>query len=373
MVTKEGEEKRAQELLAADPALKGIRPRWLRGTLNEGFRVISREEAALPSLAEGGGKKPARGLVVVTETEIFGRQRPRRPAGGARAVAHRAQVDQLLDFSELVEGDFVVHLQHGIAHFRGITRLDTAQGIREVISLEFDDQVTLHVPLQESHLISRYVGLSKTRPQLGRVGSGRWEKARQAAERATLDLAAELLRIHAVREAQAGHAFAADNDWQREFEASFAFTETPDQLRAIQDAKADMERTRPMDRLVCGDAGYGKTEIAMRAAFIAVMNAKQVAVLVPTTVLAQQHFNHLRDRMAEYPVRIELLSRFRTARQQRAVLDAAAAGTVDIVVGTHRIVSADVGFKDLGLVIVDEEQKFGVRHKEQFKLLRRTV
>ena len=374
VVTKEGEEKRAQELLAADPALKGIRPRWLRGTLNEGFRIVAREDAKLPSLAEGGGgKKPARGLVVVTETEIFGRQRPRRPAGGARAVAHRAQVDQLLDFSELVEGDFVVHLQHGIAHFRGITRLDTAQGIREVISLEFDDQVTLHVPLQESHLISRYVGLSKTRPQLGRVGSGRWEKARQAAERATLDLAAELLRIHAVREAQSGHAFAADNDWQREFEASFPFTETPDQLRAIQDAKADMERTRPMDRLVCGDVGFGKTEVAIRAAFKAVQGGRQVALLVPTTVLAQQHLNTFRERMAGYPIVIEMLSRFRSKAETTKILQAAASGQVDILIGTHRLLQADVAFRELGLVIIDEEQRFGVRHKEVFRRFRATL
>src|SRR6185369_4833882 len=182
-----------------------------------------------------------------------------------RAMAHRAQIDQLLDFSELVEGDFVVHLQHGSAHYRGVTKLDTAQGIREVISLEFDDHITLHVPLQESHLISRYVGLSKSKPQLGRIGSGRWEKARQAAERATIDLAAELLRIHAAREAQPGFAFPPDNTWQKEFEASFPFTETRDQLRCIHETKADMERMRPMDRLICGDVGFGKTEVAVRA------------------------------------------------------------------------------------------------------------
>jgi transcription-repair coupling factor (superfamily II helicase) len=213
-VSKEGEEQRTQEILAADPALKKISPRFFRGTLNEGFRITFREGAALlwagsphtaPTSKRGEGTPPtpsATGLVVVTETEIFGRQRQRRPSLATRATAQRAQIDQLLDFSELVEGDFVVHLQHGIALYRGLTKLDTAQGIREVISLEFDDHVTLHVPLQESHLISRYVGLSKARPQLGRIGSGRWEKARQAAERATIDLAAELLRIHASREAQ---------------------------------------------------------------------------------------------------------------------------------------------------------------------------
>ena len=364
VAAKEGEEQRAQEILAADPALKGVKPQWRRGSLNEGFRVTARDGARLG---------PHAGLVVVTETEIFGRQRQRRPALNQRATAQRAQVDQLLDFSELVEGDFVVHLQHGIALYRGLTRLDTAQGIKEVISLEFDDHVTLHVPLQESHLISRYVGLSKAKPQLGRIGSGRWEKARQAAERATIDLAAELLRIHAAREAQPGHAFPPDNTWQKEFEASFAFTETRDQLKAIDETKADMERTRPMDRLICGDVGFGKTEVAIRAAFKAVQGGRQVAVLVPTTVLAQQHLNTFRERMAGYPIAIEMLSRFRTRGELAKITAATNAGQVDILIGTHRLLQRDVVFKDLGLVIIDEEQRFGVKHKEVFKTMRATV
>ncbi len=368
VVSKEGEEKRAQEILAEDPKLKGLRPRWLRGILNEGFRVTFREAARLsPSAPDTAG------VVFVTETEIFGRQRARRPAQSARAIAHRAQVDQLLDFSELVEGDFVVHLQHGIALYRGLTKLDTAQGIREVISLEFDDHVTLHVPLQESHLISRYVGLSKAKPQLGRIGSGRWEKARQAAERATIDLAAELLRIHAAREAQPGHAFPADTDWQKEFEGSFPFTETRDQLRAIEETKADMEKTRPMDRLICGDVGFGKTEVAIRAAFKAVQGGRQVAVLVPTTVLAQQHLNTFRERMAGYPIAVEMLSRFRSRAELGKIAAATASGQVDILIGTHRLLQRDVVFKELGLVIIDEEQRFGVKHKEVFKAMRATV
>ena len=383
---KEGEEQRAQEILADDPALKNLKPRWLRGGLNEGFRITFREGAAALSWAgcphpasgktRGDGTPPtsgSTGLVVVTETEIFGRQRPRRPSLNTRAVAQRAQVDQLLDFSELVEGDFVVHLQHGIAHYRGLTKLDTAQGIREVISLEFDDHVTLHVPLQESHLVSRYVGLSKAKPQLGRIGSGRWEKARQAAERATIDLAAELLRIHAAREAQPGHAFAEDNTWQKEFEASFPFTETRDQLRAITETKADMEKTRPMDRLICGDVGFGKTEVAIRAAFKAVQGGRQVALLVPTTVLAQQHLNTFRERMAGYPIAIEMLSRFRSRAEMKKVLEATTAGQVDILIGTHRLLQRDVIFKELGLVVIDEEQRFGVKHKEVFKRMRATV
>ncbi|MEO6876727.1 MAG: DEAD/DEAH box helicase, partial [Opitutaceae bacterium] len=387
--SKEGEEQRIKEILSETPGLKFIRPRFLRGNLNEGFRITFRAGATLNCRAgspnpaghtdeyarRGSTPPPSNsiGLVVVTETEIFGRQRQRRPALNPRAIAHRAQIDQLLDFAELVEGDFVVHLQHGIALFRGLTKLDTAQGVREVISLEFDDKVTLHVPLQESHLISRYVGLSKSKPQLGRIGSGRWEKARKAAEHATIDLAAELLRIHAAREAQPGHAFPPDTTWQKEFEASFPFTETRDQLKAITETKGDMENTRPMDRLICGDVGFGKTEVAIRGAFKAVQGGRQVAVLVPTTVLAQQHLNTFRERMAGYPIAVEMVSRFRTPAEQKKILAATSAGQVDILIGTHRLLQRDVVFRDLGLVVIDEEQRFGVKHKERFKAMRATV
>jgi len=387
IISKDGEEQRTRELLAEDKELKKLKPRFVRGTVNEGFRVTLRggsggrgaltprsdgDEALIPRGEGTPPTKGVRGYVAVTETEIFGRKRQRR-AVGKRAVAAPSAIDQLLDFSELVEGDFVVHLQHGVAVYRGLTKIETRDGVREVISLEFDDKVTLHVPLQESHLISRYVGLSKAKPQLGRVGSGRWEKVRAAAERATLDLAAELLEIQAKRAAQPGHSFATDNTWQKEFEAAFPFTETRDQAKAIVETKADMEQTRPMDRLICGDVGFGKTEVAIRAAFKAVMGGKQVAVLVPTTVLAQQHANTFRERMAGYPVAVEMVSRFRTRKEQQQILDAVAAGQIDILIGTHRLVQADVQFKDLGLVVIDEEQRFGVKHKEVFKRWRAHV
>jgi transcription-repair coupling factor (superfamily II helicase) len=372
VVAKVGEEQRVREILSEAKGLAGLRPRFLVGPLNEGFRVTARDGDGLPAAlaARFGG---ARGLVVATETEVFGRQRPRRPSPHSRSVAQRAQVDQLLDFSELVEGDFVVHLQHGIALYRGLKKLETPQGLREVVSLEFDDRVTLHVPLTECHLISRYVGLAKARPQLGRIGSGRWEKARRAAEHATLDLAAELLAIQAKREAQPGHPSPPDTAWQKEFESSFAFTETRDQLRAIQETKEDMERPRPMDRLLCGDVGFGKTEVAVRAAFKAVQGGSQVAVLVPTTILAQQHLSTFRERMAGYPIAVEMLSRFRSRAEQTQILAAAAAGQVDILIGTHRLLQRDVEFRELGLVVIDEEQRFGVKHKEVFKRMRETV
>ncbi|TAG33360.1 MAG: transcription-repair coupling factor [Verrucomicrobia bacterium] len=403
---KEADEKRIQEIIAAHPAAKALLPRFLRGQLNEGFRCAPRPDAALtlapadgvstapkrkrgpaakapaPELPESSTLAPAAGVnviadaavvIVVTETELFGRQRTRRASTSRRATVHRAQVDQLLDFADLVEGDFVVHLQHGIALFRGITKLDTRDGLREVISLEFDDHVTLHVPLPEAHLISRYVGLSKTRPQLGRIGSDRWQKTRQQAERSTIDLAAELLRIQAARDAQPGFALPPDEDWQREFEGAFPFAETPDQLKAIAATKADQERSRPMDRLICGDVGFGKTEVAIRAAFKAVQGGKQVAILVPTTILAQQHANTFRERMAGYPVAVEMLSRFRTRTETTRIIGATAAGQVDILIGTHRLLNKDIHFKDLGLVVIDEEQRFGVKHKEQLKSLRISV
>ncbi|HEX9784536.1 MAG TPA: transcription-repair coupling factor [Opitutaceae bacterium] len=365
-----GEEARATELLREDAGLASLNPEFLVGALNEGFRISFREGHERP-----GWKRLAKatGLVVVSETEIFGCRRRRRPRGRSKALVNQSQVDQLLDFSELVEGEFVVHLQHGIAVYRGATQLEMRGEAREVLTLEFDEGVMLHVPLQESHLVSRYVGLTKVRPQLGRIGSGRWEKVRAAAERATLDYAARLLEVQARRAHNPGFAFGPDGEWDREFEATFAYRETPDQFRAIREVKADMEKLEPMDRLVCGDVGFGKTEVALRAAFKSVMNGKQVALLVPTTVLALQHFNTFRERMSGFPVVVEMVSRFRNRKEQSRILAALDEGRVDILIGTHRLIQRDVKFRDLGLVIVDEEQRFGVRHKEVFKDWRTNV
>ncbi len=330
-------------------------------------------------------------LVVVTDAEIFGRykiQRPRR-LKSSHALATRSALD--IDFTELEEGDFVVHLQYGIGRFLGLKNLPAGSSRHpstlnsqlstgtECLVIEYaphhpgDEPPKLYVPVTEAHLVSKYVGVGKVRPPLNTLGGTRWNKAKEQAGRAVRDVAAELLQIQAVRESQAGHAFPADVPWQREFEGSFIFEETPDQLRAIRETKSDMECPKPMDRLICGDVGFGKTEIAIRAAFKAVMGGKQVAVLVPTTVLAQQHFNTFRERMADYPVRIELLSRFRTHREQQHVVRDLAAGAVDIVIGTHRLIQSDIVFKELGLVVIDEEQRFGVLHKEKFKRLRTLV
>jgi transcription-repair coupling factor (superfamily II helicase) len=326
-------------------------------------------------------------FVVVTDAEVFGRYKVVRPRRlkSAHAQTSRSLLD--IDFTELEEGDLVVHVEHGIGRFLGLQRSPVAPGHRgavegpgqECLAIEYAPSVAgqpaprLYVPVSEAHLVGKYVGAGKVRPPLNTLGGTRWAKARKDAERAVADLAAELLEIQAARETQAGHGFPADNAWQREFEASFLYEETPDQLRAIEAAKRDQELPRPMDRLVCGDVGFGKTEVAIRSAFKAVMGGKQVAVLVPTTVLAQQHYNTFRERMSDYPVRVELLSRFRSRREQRQVLEKLEAGSADIVIGTHRLLQSDVRFKDLGLVVIDEEQRFGVLHKERFKLLRRTV
>ena len=304
------------------------------------------------------------------------------------ALATRSALD--IDFTELEEGDLVVHIQYGIGRFLGLKNLPTTAGpsnseLRipnteiECLVIEYapahpgDEPPKLYVPVSEAHLVGKYVGAGKAQPPLNTLGGTRWKKAKEQAERAVRDVAAELLQIQAARETQPGHAFKPDAPWQREFESAFIFEETPDQWRAIQETKFDMEKPKPMDRLICGDVGFGKTEVAIRAAFKAVMNGKQVAVLVPTTVLAQQHFNTFRERMADYPVRIELLSRFRTRRQQQHVVTDLANGGVDIVIGTHRLIQNDIVFKDLGLVVIDEEQRFGVLHKEKFKRLRTLV
>jgi transcription-repair coupling factor (superfamily II helicase) len=330
-------------------------------------------------------------LVVVTDAEIFGRYKVPRPRRlkSPHALATRSALD--IDFTDLEEGDYVVHLQHGIGRYLGLQVLPIGAGTKptetaapatsgqECLVIEYaasdpaQPAPKLYVPVTEAHLVSKYVGTGKARPPLNTLGGTRWAKAKEHAERAVRDVAGELLSIQAARDSQPGHAFAADTPWQREFESAFLFEETPDQLRAIVEAKSDMERPKPMDRLICGDVGFGKTEVAIRAAFKAVMDGRQVAILVPTTVLAQQHFNTFRERMADYPVRVELLSRFRTRRaQQRVILDLAA-GAVDIVIGTHRLLQKDIAFKDLGLVVIDEEQRFGVLHKEKFKMLRRLV
>ena len=347
--------------------------------VNEGeatrLRELARDEAkeaamelttVTGSLARGFTLPEAK-LAVLTDAEIFGRA---ESFGARRSGWHRARAAlarQSLRFDDFAEGDLVVHLDYGIARYRGLEVLPGQEEAGEVLALEFARGAKLYVPLDQGWKVSRYVGIGRKNPALSELGDGRWQRTRTRAEKSVLAYAEKLLRVQAERELQPGIAFPPDNTWQREFEDSFVFDETPDQIRAIDDTKRDMESPRSMDRLVCGDVGYGKTEVAIRAAFKAVMGGHQVAFLAPTTVLAQQHWQTLRERMSDYPVTVGLLSRFRSPKQQRETLAGLRDGSVDIVIGTHRLLGADVAFKNLGLVVVDEEQRFGVLHKERLK------
>jgi transcription-repair coupling factor (superfamily II helicase) len=308
------------------------------------------------------------GIVVLSDHELFHREQA-RPVRPRRRVESRA-IDSFL---ELTEGDLVVHVAHGIGRFRGMRFLDKSGHTEEHLTLEFRDGVLLYVPASKIDLVQKYVGGTRTEPELSRLGGTRWQRTKERVESATIDLACEMVELQALREAQPGIAHPADTDWQHEFEAAFPYQETPDQLTTLAEIKGDLERSRPMDRLICGDVGYGKTELAIRAAFKTIDNGRQVAVLVPTTVLAEQHFRTFGQRLAEYPFVVESISRFRSAGEQKRIVERLAQGSIDIIIGTHRLVSPDVKFKDLGLVIIDEEQRFGVEHKERLKRLRQTV
>lgn len=356
----QGEQDRLADIIAEETGLNGFKPRLLSGQIADGFRLNYKDG------------KHSRREVVANADEIFGRHRVRVTRRRRKLPEHNA-VDQALDFSELADGDHLVHLQNGVCIFRGLQKMDFGGKQEEVISLEFAEEVTVHLRLHESHLLSRYVGLSKLRPKLGKIGTNQWEKTRAAAERATLDFAAELLRLQAERETAEGYAFAPDNTWLKNFEDAFPFQETRDQRTAIDETKTDMEQTSPMDRLICGDVGFGKTEVALRAALKAVLDGKQVAMLIPTTVLCQQHFNTFRERFIEYPVVVEMLSRFRTPKQQKEIKLQLKTGQIDIIVGTHSLLARGVEFQDLGLLIIDEEHRFGVKQKEKIKQLRRNI
>ena len=367
----ESEQKRIEELLADNPLTARIKPNFVKGTVSGGFILRASSKVPLATLPFHSSTK--KGFVLITDTEYFGNRNRKISRRENRARKTYSQVDQLLDFTELVDGDSLVHLQHGVCLFRGLTQLVIQGGTKEVISVEFAEQMMIHVPLQESHLLTRYVGLNKSQPKLGKVGGASWDRTRAAAERATLDYAAEMLQLHACRTKAGGFAFPPDHPWLRDFESAFPFKETPDQLSAIQACKQDMESRQAMDRLICGDVGFGKTEVAIRAALKAILAGKQVAILVPTTVLCQQHFNTFRERMAQYPIIVDMVSRFRKPAQNKESLAQLAAGKIDIVIGTHRLLSKDVHFQDLGLLVVDEEQRFGVKQKEGIKQLRADV
>jgi transcription-repair coupling factor (superfamily II helicase) len=328
-------------------------PEFLEGTLSDGWTL------GLPD-----GQK----IHLITDSEIFGWERP-QPRHRARAVAAPPEAD----YTDLKAGDFVVHVDFGIGRYVGLVRRMLEGTEREFLCVEYEGGDQIFVPVYQADRLSRYVGPSGEAPRLTRLGGGEWASVKQRVRESVQQVAQELLELYAKRQVVQGFAFSSDSAWQQDLEASFPYVETEDQLRAINEVKRDMEMIRPMDRLLCGDVGYGKTEVALRAAFKAVMSGKQVAVLVPTTVLAQQHFETFRQRLAAFPVEMEMLSRFRSHKQQERIVKRLAEGGIDIIIGTHRLIQQDVTFKDLGLVVIDEEQRFGVTHKEFFKRLRTEV
>jgi transcription-repair coupling factor (superfamily II helicase) len=317
------------------------------------------------SLAEGW-YLPQRGITVLTDRELFGRSRIRPVHRRKRAARDRF-------FSDFSPGDHVVHLEHGVGRFEGVTRMTVEDSEREYAVIQYAGTDRVYVPSDQLARITRYVGMGESAPHLNKLGGGEWNRARLRAGKAADDIAAELIDVYAKRMSRPGHTFAPDTPWQQELEASFPFPETPDQLSAVEDVKTDMEEPRPMDRLVCADVGYGKTEVAVRAAFKAVMDGRQVAVLVPTTILAQQHFETFTERLAAFPATVEVLSRFRTPTEQRKILQRVADGETDVLIGTHRLLQKDVRFNRLGLLIIDEEQRFGVKHKEQLRKMRESI
>ncbi|MEI6072460.1 MAG: transcription-repair coupling factor [Verrucomicrobiae bacterium] len=333
--------------------------------LADGFDFDASRMEFLPVPATRGFVCPDAKLALLADAEVLGRSASQRAHRAALRRERLRSGRATMDFSEFEEGDLVVHLDHGIGRFLGLQKAPDGGG--DVLALEFAHESRIYVPLDQAWQVSRYVGLGRRHPALSELGDGRWQKAKAKASKGIFEYAARMLSVQAERENGTGHAFPPDSHWQQEFERSFLFTETPDQLRAIADTKADMESVRPMDRLICGDVGFGKTEVAIRAAFKTVTGGRQAALIAPTTVLAQQHFQTFRERMSEYPVTIELLSRYRSAAEQKRVVRSLADGSVDIVIGTHRVISSDVSFKNLGLVVVDEEQRFGVKHKDALK------
>ena len=315
----------------------------------------------------GGAEFPKLKLVLLSEAEIYGKQKHRRQARFTQEGV------KITTFADLAVGDHVVHLNHGIGQYMGLQTLEIGGVHRDYLLVQYAGDDRLFVPTDQVNLLQRYIGVEEAPPKLNRLGGADWQRAKARVKESVREMADGLLKLYANRQTVKGHAFGPDTVWQREFEDSFIFEETPDQLRAIEEIKRDMERPDPMDRLLCGDVGYGKTEVAVRAAFKAVMDGKQVAVLVPTTILAQQHLQTFSERFSGYPVTVKALSRFQSPREQAEVLKGLKDGGVELVIGTHRLLSQDIEFKNLGLLIVDEEQRFGVAHKERLKELRKEV
>ncbi len=323
------------------------------------------------SVLHGSAVDPARKILIVTEGDFYAYHINR--SAHARTAKRFKKQERVSEAADIQPGDFVVHVEHGVGKYLGLVETTFSGRRMEVLSIEYAKGEKVYLPVTQAHLLTRYKGMSKHTPKPHTLGGRKWRNDKATAQEAVQDLAAKLLQTQAERQAKLGYKFSKDTAMQAEFESAFPYTETPDQLTASAELKRDMEKTRPMDRLLCGDVGFGKTEVAMRAAFKAIMDNKQVAILVPTTVLAQQHYESFAERMAAFPIRVDMVSRFRTRLQQNETLAQTLEGEVDILIGTHRLLSKDVVFPNLGLVIIDEEQRFGVEAKERLKELSRQV
>ncbi|MDI3481210.1 MAG: hypothetical protein PWQ97_865 [Tepidanaerobacteraceae bacterium] len=324
--------------------------------------------AVMPGSLERGFEESQARFAIISDIEVYGRPKRQQPRPTSSAKGRKIEGIQ-----ELAVGDYVVHTAHGIGKYLGVETLEVSGHKRDYIALSYAGGDKLYVPTDQVDLIQKYVGSDENPPKLNKLGGNEWNRAKSKAKEAIREMAQELIKLYAARQAMKGFAFSKDTPWQKEFEDMFPYEETPDQLAAIEEVKRDMESDKPMDRLLCGDVGYGKTEVALRAAFKAVMDAKQVAVLVPTTILAEQHYHTFTERFAPFPVKIDVISRFKTPAEQKETLRKLKSGEVDIIIGTHRLLQKDVKFKDLGLLIVDEEQRFGVSHKEKIKQLKKNV
>jgi len=340
--------------------------------VSPGTNIQAPPDAGTVTLIQGqlveGWQSRSLAISVYTDTEIFGWSRRRN-------ALRRKPVTPASFLAEVNPGDYVVHQEHGIGRLEGLVKLNMTGVEREYLLIQYAGTDKLYIPTDQLDRVTRYISMGEAVPALSKLGTTEWTRVKSKVKESVQDIARELLRLYSEREASKGFAFSPDSEqpWLQELEDAFPYEETPDQIRAIEEVKADMERPRPMDRLVCGDVGYGKTEVALRAAFKAVLDQKQVAILVPTTILALQHFNTFKERLEAFPVRVELLSRFRSEKEQKQVLEDLALGKVDIIIGTHRVLQKDVVFLDLGLLVVDEEQRFGVAHKERLKQLRHEI
>ncbi|MGH4121836.1 MAG: transcription-repair coupling factor [Clostridium sp.] len=371
-----------------DKKIKGYKTVILSGTRTRGERLIDIlrdrgiESVYKDSISEiqfgqvvvtfgnqlKGFEYPELKLCVISDKEVFG--------GSKRKTTSRASkkgVSKIKSFTELKLGDYVVHVNHGIGVYKGIKQLEVHGHKKDYLELGYNSGDTLYVPVEQLDLVQKYIGSEGKAPKITKLGGVEWIKAKNKVKNSIADIAVDLVKLYASRATLKGYRYSKDTVWQKQFEEEFPFEETPDQLIAIEEIKKDMESDKPMDRLICGDVGYGKTEVAVRAAFKAVMDGKQVAFLVPTTILAEQHYKNLTKRFSDFPVKVEMVSRFRTPAQQKVVLKATKEGNVDILIGTHRIIQQDVKFKDLGVLIIDEEQRFGVTHKEKIKSIRKNI